>query len=342
VKLLCLGDVAIGKDTSVSCRWEPPGNIKPGSDEKIIFNWELPIGKRLRAGAPSTHPRLSVSADTPRIIENWSPGFATLATNHMLDAGSHGIKTTIEELNLIGMETTGAGYSEEYMSKPIFWETGDGRLCLLNWVFPETNPDWMLVPGVNCWPGVESAKSIIHELKRQSDWIVVFVHWSDELFYYPRPQDREIADELAKMGADVIIGHHPHVVRGAEVSGHCPIFYSLGNFYFSDFQDLQGRWLKQAPLNRESLGVILTFRNGKMREYETVSFIQTKTGALPDPYKRAEINLQKLSRPLHRLSHEDYKIWYGKRKAYFLKWDAKWQFGFRKLGILGTLEYLKK
>jgi poly-gamma-glutamate capsule biosynthesis protein CapA/YwtB (metallophosphatase superfamily) len=82
------------------------------------------------------------------------------------------------------------------------------------------------------------------------------VHWGDELFAYPAPNEREIATALSQAGVDTIIVHHPHVVRGMETIGAYQVFYSLGNLFFSDIPDNQGWWInRKAPRNREGLGI---------------------------------------------------------------------------------------
>ena len=103
------------------------------------------------------------------------------------------------------------------LRKPLIWETKEGKLAIVNWIFPETNPDWMAIPGPNCFPGVNQAKQVICDLKQDNDWVMVLAHWSDELFPYPRLEDRIIAQEFAHTGLDIFVGHHPHVVRGFEV-----------------------------------------------------------------------------------------------------------------------------
>ena len=243
VQLLYLGDVApAGKNVSVG-PWVPPADVVPGDESRILFNWELPMGDTTNPVPRSAGPRLMASPDALSLIKPWSPGFAALANNHVLDAGEHGLAYTVESLNKAGFVTVGAGRNREDISKPLIWETSAGRLAVVNWVFPETTPDWMSEPGPNCWPGFAAAERTIGELKRDSDWVTVVVHWSDELFPYPRLEDRDIARHLADMGVDLIVGHHPHVVRGMELIGTCPVFYSLGNFYFSDFCDERGEWL---------------------------------------------------------------------------------------------------
>ena len=60
--------------------------------------------------------------------------------------------------------------------------------------------------------------------------IVIYIHWGYELAHYPQPADREWAHLAIDGGANYIIGHHPHVVQGAEKYKNSYIFYSLGNF----------------------------------------------------------------------------------------------------------------
>ncbi len=264
MQLLCLGDIALSDRNLFRQKWKLPQILNSGNELRVLLNWELPIGETLNTKPRSSGPRLLSFPDSAQLIEKWSPGFATLATNHILDAGDVGLVNTIESLKGAGFETVGAGRTQEEITAPLFWETPDGRLAIVNWVFPETHPDWMAIPGPNCWPGLQQAKHTIQESKGKADWVLVVVHWSDEHFPYPRPEDRTIAHELAQMGADFIVGHHPHVVRGVEILHSCPVFYSIGNFYFSNFEDECGKWtVRQAPRHLEGLGVQISFRKGK-------------------------------------------------------------------------------
>jgi poly-gamma-glutamate synthesis protein (capsule biosynthesis protein) len=62
------------------------------------------------------------------------------------------------------------------------------------------------------------------------DFIVVQLHWGMEFEMYPRPEQLEVAHHIAELGADAIIGHHPHVLQPVEVYHGKPILYSLGNY----------------------------------------------------------------------------------------------------------------
>ena len=337
--LLCVGDVALAENGL--SQWAFPGGAIRGEQAKVLFNWELPIGDTINPIPRSSGPRLLAHPDSPRVIGRWSPGFAALATNHILDAGAEGLVHTIESLGQMGLTTLGAGRSREEIERALFWETTEGRLAILNWVFPETHPDWMAVPGPNCWPGPDEAKKAVEKAKAEADWVMVVAHWSDELFPYPRPEDRATACELARMGVDLVVGHHPHVVRGMEVLGACPVFYSIGNLYFSDMADGRGGWItRAAPRNREGLGLQLSFRRGKKPEYRILSFWQARRQVVLDPIRRAHWRMEWTSRPLRRLQDSGYMKWYAVQRFRFDKWGYRWHFGAWQLGLRGLARYV--
>ena len=341
MELLCLGDVAIVKRNPDDVPWEPPAGLQPGEQTRLLFNWELPIGNTLNQKPRSRGARFMADIKSPEIIKNWAPGFATLATNHILDAGEEGLVETIQTLRKSGFSTVGGGQKMQEIIQPLIWEAAEGRLAFVNWVFPETHPDWMSVPGANCWPGITNAAQTIQALKHQVDWVVIVVHWSDEHFSYPRPEDREIARQLSSAGANLIIGHHPHVVRGMERIGTCPIFYSLGNFYFSDIPAHRGGWtIRQAPRNREGLGVRVSFRVNREPEWQVISFWQTGSKVVTDRLNRATNRMMRVSTPLKQYPNSSYAAWYTDQRARFDKLGYRWHFRLWQLGIHGQLQYL--
>jgi hypothetical protein len=340
MKLFCIGDIAlVDKINLSSTLWPPITQVEDQENSRVLFNWETPIAETVipeprKCGGP----RLVSFPGSVDVIQSWAPGFAALATNHILDADGTGLRDTIRSLDQKGFKTVGAGANQIESSKPLVWETEEGKLTIINWVFPETNPDWMVTPGPNCWPGLEEAKRLITNLKKQSDWVMLFAHWSDELFPYPRPEDRMIAKELANTGLDLLIAHHPHVVRGMEVIGSCPVFYSLGNFYFSPFvHSSQKKVISPAPKNREGLGVIVTFSKKSKPACQPVSFWQTGNHVINDPQNRAVIQMKRTSKPLDHSQNDIYAKWYDKQRTLFEKYWAKWEFGVRQLGFIGTV-----
>ena len=65
-----------------------------------------------------------------------------------------------------------------------------------------------------------------------SDYVVVSFHWGAELAKLPKPYQQRAAHEAIDAGADLVLGHHPHVLQGIERYRGKAILYSLGNFAF--------------------------------------------------------------------------------------------------------------
>jgi hypothetical protein len=337
MRILCVGDIAISSQAGAS--WPAAGGFIPGNEARILFNWELPLGSSLNPSPRSSGPRLVSHPGSLEALKNWAPGFVALATNHILDAGAAGFSDSLAALHRAGFQTVGAGASTGEIQQPLIWETSEGKLAVVNWVFPETHPECGLVPGPNCWPGLPEAEAQIHSLKQQVDWVLVLAHWSDELFAFPRPEDRLLARELAMAGADIIVGHHPHVVRGLEMVGTCPVYYSLGNYYFSDFKDTRGNWIVQsAPLNQEGLGVLVEINRARGLSHQVLSFIQVDQQTLIDPQQRAARRYMRVSAPLS-LNQEEYEQWYRRKRQRFDRWWGRWHFGVRRLGVRGLIAY---
>jgi poly-gamma-glutamate capsule biosynthesis protein CapA/YwtB (metallophosphatase superfamily) len=91
------------------------------------------------------------------------------------------------------------------------------------------------------------ARRDISLLKRKSDFVVVSFHGGTEYADEPDARTKRQLESLVSAGADVVIGHHPHVPQGVEVLGGKMIFYSLGNFVFN----------QATPWGKRSFGVEL-------------------------------------------------------------------------------------
>jgi poly-gamma-glutamate synthesis protein (capsule biosynthesis protein) len=257
-----------------------------------------------------------------------------------MDAGPGAVKETIEALRSVSVDAVGGG---EHAAEPWIWSTEEATVGVLNWVTNETDPDPPDPNGIgpNHWPGDEVARVQISNVRQRVDYLVAFIHWSDELFSYPRPADRELARRLIEFGADAVVGHHSHVVRGYEEYRGKPIFYGLGNYYFDDFPSPGGGgWLvKQARRNREALVVELKFRRGKPLTWLLHSFWQEGIATAPDPQRRAAKRAIKVSNALNR---SNYREWYEQNRRRFDRWQYRWHFRFPAMGIQGTLDRMLK
>lgn len=164
-----------------------------------------------------------------------------LANNHALDIGSRGLAHTVASLQGVGVEVVGAGASREDALRPFIWSQARVRVAFLafNGVPDEVQGEdgvWMRAD----WRS-EEAVSAVAAAREKADAVVVLVHWGYEYHRRPDPAQQRAADLLLQAGADLIVGHHPHVVQELAVDQGACVAYSLGNFVSDQGGEETGR-----------------------------------------------------------------------------------------------------
>lgn len=89
---------------------------------------------------------------------------------------------------------------------------------------------------------LEAMRDDVRALRTKVDLVILSCHWGVSSKEEPVAYQREIARAAIDVGADMVFGHHPHVVQAGEIYQGKPIFYSLGNFAF-DWDVMRGRHL---------------------------------------------------------------------------------------------------
>ena len=121
---------------------------------------------------------------------------------------------------------------------PIYIKNGI-KIAILNYVTKDTNPNLPKDAKVNPnWFYLKKVEEDISKLKNKMDYIIVYPHWGGKIQGAKLP-DWElipIAHKIIDAGADLIIDHHSHTLHPYEIYKGKYIFYSLGNFCFSDIQ----------------------------------------------------------------------------------------------------------
>ena len=161
----------------------------------------------------------------------------TLANNHTLDFGRSPLSETLHTLDAAGILRVGAGENLEEASAPRMIEAGGKTIAFLG--------ASRVIP-VGSWNAGASQAGLfttydpallgkkIQETRPNCDFLAVYVHWGVEYESMPEEYQRELARAYIDAGADAVIGSHPHVLQGIEYYQGKPIFYSLGNFIFSN------------------------------------------------------------------------------------------------------------
>ena len=156
------------------------------------------------------------------ILNVVSAKYVSFANNHIQDF-SNKIGATIELLKSSGIEHFGT------KDKPSI--IIDNQIKIYGAVANVTGGVFTKNEIVHRFNPQELLKLIKADRKKNpAIKIVIYVHWGYELANYPQPADREWAHLAIDCGANYIIGHHPHVVQGAEKYKNGYIFYSVGNF----------------------------------------------------------------------------------------------------------------
>ena len=177
----------------------------------------------------------------------------SLAGNHIADCGAEGIADTLALLDAAGLKGTGAGLTLAQARVPVVEERGGMKIGLLsyNCVGPEmswatadragcaylridTADGAPIAPAANLERVTDEALSILEAdiaaLRQNADFVMVALHKG--IVHTPArlaPYERAISQAAIDAGADVVIGHHAHIVRGIEFHRGKPIFHGLGN-----------------------------------------------------------------------------------------------------------------
>lgn len=146
-----------------------------------------------------------------KILTNSSVEAVTVANNHSMDRYQKGMDDTKATLDEYGVGYF--GYEKSYIK-----EVKGIKFGFLGYAFPNAVSDDM--------------KNAITELKKKTDFVVVYYHWGIERNYSPTQGQRDLAHATIDAGANMVVGSHPHVLEGIETYKDSPIVYSLSNFCF--------------------------------------------------------------------------------------------------------------
>lgn len=160
----------------------------------------------------------------------------TLANNHILDYGITGLKSTFAALDSIGLAYCGAGLNLTAANQPAVIEKNGCRIALFGYSMTYPDEFWAADSSAGtCFPYDNLMESNIHNADTTADFVIVNIHWGAESSNYPKQYQKKIARKAIDAGADLVLGHHPHVLQGLEIYKNRLIAYSLGNFTFSSY-----------------------------------------------------------------------------------------------------------
>lgn len=170
--------------------------------------------------------------ETPTTFAAAGLDAVTLANNHIMDFGPAGLRETIDACENAGLGTCGAGDTSTAALQPYRTTVEkDIDVAVVSLCEREFGVATDETPGT-AWVNDPQAMARVDEAATAAGVTIVAVHGGIEYVPTPTPVVRDRYRELVDAGADIIVGHHPHVPQGWERIDGVPVFYSLGNFLF--------------------------------------------------------------------------------------------------------------
>ena len=180
----------------------------------------------------------------------------SLASNHTMDSGEAAVLASREYWNSKNQVLAVGSYaSEEERNEVRVMEKNNITYTMLNYTY---GTNGMPVPSgkdylVNVWPTdldlndvssdteyqeyKEQVKKDIETVRDKVDVLIVAMHWGVEYTHEPTEYEKDMAQYLASLDVDIIIGTHPHVIQPVTWIDDTLVIYSLGNFISAQYQD---------------------------------------------------------------------------------------------------------
>lgn len=231
------------------------------SADYSVCNFEAPIeGYGETAHKPGLH--LNQKASTIQGLKKQGFDLLLLANNHMIDYGSDALEATIKLAKENNLSTMGAGLDVNEAYEPLVIKIKGIKIGMLNACEAQYG-EFSIGKESNkagyAWINHTIIDKNIIELKEKCDYVIVFAHAGLEHYLIPQKEWRERYQYFCDLGADFVIGGHPHVPQGIDNYKNSIIFYSLGNFYFDS-----------AKMEKKSFAIKINLSKEKLFDYEII------------------------------------------------------------------------
>lgn len=248
------GDRNVGKFIDAHGGPAALAKVKPYLETASIafVNLEGPIsdlGKKLGWKEYTFRSRLALASG----LASAGIDVVSLANNHAMDCGSPALLDTIARLDEAGINHAGGGADSAAARAPALLMAPAGTVAVF--AFTDKHAAGFAAgadkPGVATVSDAKRLLAAVAEADKKVDFVIVSFHWGSE--YTPRAAgyQRALAHRVIDAGADLILGHHPHVIQGLEVYRDKLIAYSLGDFVFDHYKRATGEaFVLQVTMDR--------------------------------------------------------------------------------------------
>ncbi len=251
LEMTFVGDVMFGRYVKGGRKTIPAGDYNIFAAVKellaadiVVANLETPVLADLPAQSPyGLRLRFGASVDEARHLIAGGFTAVTLANNHSYDLRLRGLRETPERVRELGLTPLGVAHLDPPIFRADTITHAGWRIAFIGITTERNGPQRKNQPEL---PFVDDARDIpavllpvIDKARADHDIVVVLAHWGKEYMDKPWKSQTIAAHALIDGGADLVIGHHPHVLQAFESYRHGFIAYSLGNFRFDNARAIQ-------------------------------------------------------------------------------------------------------
>ncbi len=313
LRFMAMGDIMIGR--GVGARLKKAGGYEKAFEKvasylnlgDIVFaNLESPLTDSKHGLDNTRKIVLKAEPDAVNALTGAGINLISLSNNHILDYYEKGLFDTMELLDQNGIKHAGAGKNIEEARTPAIIEKNGLKIALFAYT-SMAELTYAGKPYQNYAAGPEKSGLVqnryetiredILKIRDQVDLVAVSLHWGVEDSFKVNPEQTELAHKLIDVGADMILGHHPHQFQGIELYKGKPILYSMGNILFD----------QNDPENMESFIIDMKYKGTELLEFYAIpvriidkSIIEVQTGssALSLLERQAELSLKLGTEPV--------------------------------------------
>jgi len=165
------------------------------------------------------------------------------------------------------IQHTGAGFSKKDLEPIIFINDQSEKVAFFSYVDENTNPHFR--ESKNCYINILNLKTIkkdIQKYKKSCDRLIISLHWGIDYIQYVSKDQVDTAKEIIDFGADLIIGHHSHVIQPHIEYRKKHIFFGLGGLVFGDFKTKKGM---ESSFQKTKKGLILNVNQEHLKIFKS-------------------------------------------------------------------------
>ena len=235
--LVFLGDVAPGRSMEMQLARYGPAypwqGIQPLLDEADLASANLE-GLLTTRGEPLNKSYLIRAHPVwGQALLEAGLDLVTLANNHALDFGTAGLVETDAVLRALDIAVVGTGPTRAEAHRPAIYDLQGVRVAVLGYAAARWNGS-VDVPATDrlAWAEPDAVQADVRALRDQVDLVVVLLHAGTEYATTPSSDQVAVAHAAIDAGADLVVGHHPHVTQTVEQYRQGFVVYSLGDALF--------------------------------------------------------------------------------------------------------------